>query len=158
MTKIAHVAVGRPWLDALLLVGSLADDAADALSDIDLLVVVRNGHFPQAWSDRACLHATDAVYVWDQRPNEQAEAAAHKWLTPDLVLVEALMATPRSGVRLALPWTVVTGDPEAASRLTQRPAIERTEMGVAEVHPVEAAYDEFKSRIRQAYSSTDRAV
>ena len=53
---------------------------------------------------------------------------------------------------------VVAGDPEAASRLTQRPAIERTEMGVAEVHPVEAAYDEFKSRIRQAYSSADRAV
>lgn len=158
LTKIADVAAQRPWLDALLLVGSLADDAADALSDIDLLAVVREGQFQHAWADRRYLHAREAVCAWDQRPNEQAEVAAHKWLTPDLVLVEVLIATPSSGVRLADPWAVVAGDREAPGRLTQRSPIQRTEMGAVEVHPVEAAYDEFKSRIRRACSSPDRAV
>lgn len=149
LAKIVDAVGHRPWLDALLVVGSLADDAADALSDVDLVLVVLEGHFEAAWSERLGLHAADALRVWDQRP-EQAEVGAHKWLTADLVLVEMLIATPSSGVRLAEPWLLVAGNHDVGARLTSRPPIERRELGVAVPHPVEAAYDEFKTRVRHA--------
>jgi hypothetical protein len=150
--EIADAVARSTWLDALLVVGSLADGAADALSDIDLLVIVREGHFDQAWAERESLRVTGALCAWDQRPDHDAEIAAHRWLTPHLVLVEALIATSASGVRLAEPWKLVTGRSDASSALTHRPPIERSEMCATEPHPVEAAYDEFKSRVRRACS------
>lgn len=150
--RIAKATTERQWLDGLLLVGSLAGDAADALSDIDLLVVVREDHFHQAWAERSHLHAGDALFMWDQRPNPAAEMAAHKWLTTDLVLVEALIATPSSGVRLADPWRMIAGDDEAPNRLTRRSPIGQSEIGAGETHPVEAAYDDFKRSIRRECS------
>jgi hypothetical protein len=152
LTKIADAAARATWLDALLVVGSLADDAADALSDIDLLVIVREGQFEQAWAERGLLRVTDTLCAWDQRLDERAEVAAHRWLTSALVLVDALIATPSSGVRLAEPWELVVGEPAVPTRLTHRPPIERSEMGTTEPHPVEAAYDEFKTRVRRACS------
>lgn len=149
LTKIVAAVTPAWWLDALLVVGSLAADAADALSDIDLLVIVRDGQFEQAWDDRGSLRVGDVLYAWDQRSPEAAEVGAHRWLTNDLVLVEALIATPSSGVRLAEPWRLLAGDRDASSRLIRRPPIDRREMGGTKPHPVEAAYDEFKSRIRR---------
>jgi hypothetical protein len=152
LTKIADAASRTTWLDALLLVGSLADDAADALSDIDLLVIIREGSFEQAWVERETLRVTGTLCAWDQRLDHDAEVAAHRWLTPELVLVEALIATASSGVRLAEPWKLVVGRSDAPTALTSRPPIARSEMGATQPHPVEAAYDEFKSRVRRACS------
>jgi hypothetical protein len=152
LTKITDAVSRATWLDALLVVGSLADGAADALSDIDLLVIVREGQFEQAWAERGALHVTGTLCEWDQRLDERAEIAAHRWLTGELVLVEALIATTSSGVRLAEPWELAAGRPDTPIGLTHRPPIERDEMGAAEPHPVETAYDEFKSRVRRACS------
>src|SRR3954462_12990892 len=58
LTKIADAVARTTWLDALLVVGSLADGVADALSDIDLLVIVGEGQFEQAWADREALRVT----------------------------------------------------------------------------------------------------
>jgi len=146
--RIAARARDRPWLDAVLLVGSLAADTADALSDVDLLVVVRDGRFDEAWAERAVLQSEDALFAWDQRDDPNREIGAHRWLSGDVVLVEALFGTPSSGMRLAPPWSVLAGAPDAAARLIPRPPIERTEMGHSAAHPVEAAYDEFKMRLR----------
>jgi hypothetical protein len=103
--------------------------------------------FEDAWQLRHELHGTGSLACWDGR--RQAEAAAHKWVTADLVLVEALFAGPDSGVRLAPPWRVVAGDPDLALRFTPRPPIQRTEMG-SDVHPVERAFDELKVALRAA--------
>lgn len=150
--KIADAVAVSAWLDALLVVGSLAAGAADALSDIDLLVIVREGQFEQAWAERGSLRVTGTICAWDERLDQDAEIAAHRWLTSDLVLVEALIATTSSGVRLAEPWELVTGRSDTPTGLKHRPAIARSEMGATEAHPVEAAYDEFKSRVRRACS------
>jgi hypothetical protein len=146
LRKISQAVADRPWLDGLLVVGSLADDAADALSDIDLLVIIREKHFDQAWNERADLHGGESpLFAWDHRPDDASEIAAHRWLTSDLVLVEALIATPSSGLRLAPPWVLVAGDAHCHALLAPRPPIERSEMdGAPEAHPVETAYDEFK--------------
>jgi hypothetical protein len=146
-----------PWLRSLLVIGSLAeDDKADALSDIDLLVVVFPDAFDAAWAHREELHATGALCSWDQRADESSDVAAHRWLTPDLVLVEALMATPASGVRLADPWRLAAGDPAAPHELAHRPPIDRAEMSATQTHPVEAAYDELKAQVRRACSGASR--
>ena len=152
LMKIADAASRTTWLDALLVVGSLAADAADALSDIDLLVIVREGGFEQAWAERDTLRVTGTLCAWDQRLDQDAEVAAHRWLTPELVLVETLIATASSGVRLADPWELVVGRSDTPAGLTRRPSIARSEMGTTQPHPVEAAYDEFKSRVRRACS------
>jgi hypothetical protein len=153
LTKIAIAASRTTWVEALLVVGSLADDSADALSDIDLLVVVREGGFEQAWAERETLRVTGTLCAWDQRLDQDAEVAAHRWLTPELVLVEALIATPSSGVRLAEPWELVVGRSDTPAGLTRRPPIARSEMDpTTQPHPVEAAYDEFKSGVRRACS------
>jgi hypothetical protein len=152
LSEIAKAASRTTWLDALLLVGSLADGAADALSDIDLLVIVREGRFNEAWNERELLRVAGTLCAWDQRPDTTAEVAAHRWLTPDLVLVEALVATSASGVRLADPWELVVGRADAPTRLNHRPPITRSEMGATAPHPVEAAYDDFKNRVRRACS------
>ena len=152
LLKIADAASRTTWLDALLVVGSLADGAADALSDIDLLVIVHEGAFDQAWAERETLRVTGTLCAWDQHKDQDAEVAAHRWLTPDLVLVEALIATPASGVRLADPWELVAGRSDAPAGLTRRPPIARSELDATQPHPVEMAYDEFKSRVRRACS------
>jgi hypothetical protein len=150
LSGITDAAGQESWLRALILIGSLADDTADALSDLDLLVIVHEGRFAAAWASREALHATAALYSWDQFSGDLIEVAAHRWLTPDLVLVEALFATASSGLRIAPPYLVVTGDRDAPTALTPRAPIERSEMEPGKAHPVEAAYDEFKTRLRGA--------
>lgn len=150
LEQIADAARQFEWLRALLVVGSMAASTADALSDLDLLVIVHEGQFADAWQQRGLLHVTEALCAWDQRPDESREAAAHRWLTPELILVEALMATASSGVRLAQPWLVAAGDEGAADELAPRPPIKRSEMSGSESHPVEQAYDEFKRSVRRA--------
>lgn len=150
LDRIVAVAPSLPWIDGIVLVGSMADGEADALSDIDLLVVVAEGCHDEAWRDRERLEATGAIYRFDQRLDPSRQIGVHRWLTDDLVLVEALIGTASSGVRLAEPWVQVHGDTAVPARLAHRDRIRRSELGQLEPHPVEAAYDEFRARIRAA--------
>ena len=96
MQKIATVQDEDEFLGAFL-VGSFAADAVDSVSDVDLIVVALDGAFSTAWEQRDRLHATGALASWDEHDGVFEEAAVHVWLTPDIVLVEALIATLSSG-------------------------------------------------------------
>jgi len=93
------VAAIAPRLDAspdvhgALLVGSLASGNADAASDVDLLVRTRAEAFSAAWHARSDLHATGALISWDEESHLEREIATHRWVTDDLLLIEALFAT-----------------------------------------------------------------
>jgi hypothetical protein len=139
-----------PWVAAVVVIGSLASDLADGVSDVDLLVGVHDGAFDQAWRNRDRLRVTGAVHNWDHWLDEPNGAGTHKWLTSDIVLVEALIGVPASGIRLAPPWRVLAGDPRVADRGPARPPISRTEAGPGALHPVEVAYDDFKERLRRS--------
>ncbi len=133
-----------------LLLGSFAAGRADDLSDVDVLVLTANGEFPALWRRRHDLHGRDVLLCWDDIRDDLAGLGGHKWLTADLVLVECLLAEPRSGVRLAEPHAVVTGDARILQRVTRRPPVSRDEMSEEGLHPVEVAYDRLKTAIRDA--------
>jgi hypothetical protein len=67
------------------------------------------------------------------------------------VLVECLLATPASGVRLAEPAAVLAGDRGLLDRFPRRPPVTRAEMAAhrVDVHPVERAYDQLKETVRR---------
>lgn len=124
--------------------GSLAAGTADAASDIDLIICTRPGRFADAWAARHELHATGALVSWDDHRQAGTEIAVHRWVTPDLVLVEALYAAPGSGARLAQPWKLITGDHDTAAAFPARPPIHRSEMNRDAAHPVDQAFDDLK--------------
>jgi len=72
----------------------------------------------------------------------------------DLVLVECLLATPSSGVRLAEPAAVLAGGRELLDRYPRRPPVTRAEMAAqpVDLHPVERAYGELKEAVRRTLS------
>lgn len=138
-----------PALHGLVLVGSLVTGDIDPLSDVDALVIARDGRFEEAWAARNGLEGGESVVSWDRRSPEMAEAGAHKWMTNDLVLMDCLLATATSGVRLAEPFEVLVGPADLATRIPSRPPIARGEMALTG-HPIEDAYDELKMAIRRA--------
>jgi predicted nucleotidyltransferase len=97
MQKIPATVRDEDEVLGAFLVGSFAADAADSVSDVDLIVVALDGAFSAAWEQRDRLHATGALASWDEHDRVFEEAAVHVWLTPDIVLVEALIATLSSG-------------------------------------------------------------
>ena len=111
-----------------------------------LAAITRPGRFADAWACRRELHVTGALVSWDGQRQAATEVAVHRWVTPDLVLVEALFAEPGSGVRLAQPWRLIAGEPEVAAVFPARPPINRSEMNRAGAHPVDQAFDDLKSR------------
>ncbi|WP_203930801.1 nucleotidyltransferase domain-containing protein [Virgisporangium ochraceum] len=139
-----------PWVEVVVVIGSLASGRADGVSDVDLLVGVHKGAFAAAWRDRERLRVTGALYGWDHWHDGSKGAGTHKWLTADAVLVEVLLGEATSGIRLAPPWRVLAGDPGAAGRWPPRPPIPRSELSGSTdgLHPVEVAYDDFKARLR----------
>lgn len=141
-----------PELEGAILLGSFARGEVDALSDLDLVLVVPEGGFQAAWAARTTLHSAPIVAAWDQRDAGFAQAGAHKWISEALVLVECLLATATSGVRLAEPAVVLAGNPGLLDRFPTRPPITRAEVEAqpADVHPVERAYDEFKNSVRDS--------
>jgi predicted nucleotidyltransferase len=144
-------------LEGAIVVGSFADGRADALSDIDLLLCVRPGRFDEAWASRDRLHVTGALAAWDDRRGGFPEVGAHRWVTADIVLVEALIATPGSGVLLAPPWRVLAGPADLPDLFPQRPPIDRgTELRAAS-HPVERAFDTLKLALREAAAGREAA-
>ena len=113
---------------AAILIGSFAAGTSDDLSDVDLVIAVEDGAFADAWAQRAQLHAGEALYRWDVRTEPDRDVAAHKWITRDLVLVEALIAAPAARTRLADPYRVVGGDAAAVAGFVRTPPIERTDL------------------------------
>jgi predicted nucleotidyltransferase len=154
--RLAARVEASPVLDALLLLGSLARGEGDAVSDVDAIVVVMEGRFDAAWATREELEGGEAIVAWDDLERGRPEIAGHKWLTRDLVLVECLLATPSSGVRLADPFRVVAGDSSVPERMTRRPPFDRLELDAYVADREAEGYD--LHEIEQAYAALTRAV
>jgi len=139
-----------PMIEVAVLVGSLADGRGDPVSDVDLLVFVAAGRFREVWAGRHGLHGPDSAVCWDQVDPQRPDVGVFRWVGPDGVLVEVLVAEVRSGVRVASPAVMVLGDVAAFDRLPRRAPIRREEFGTTAPHPVDAAYDAFKQAVRAA--------
>jgi len=143
---LAERVAAAPHLAGLMLLGSFARGNADSLSDVDFIVVVDPGGFDEAWAKRHELHA-DGAACWDYPRPDEREVAAHRWLTPDLVLFDGLISTP-SGARVADPLVVLVGDVGLADRMTRfDPA---AQPGSVELHEVERLYGLLKLATRAA--------
>jgi hypothetical protein len=153
LDDVAATVDAAPHLTGAIVIGSLAGGEVDELSDVDLVVVVEDGAYEQAWQRRCDLHG-DVLFCWDVTGDAAAVVGAHKWLAADVVLVECLITEADGGCRLAPPHRVLVGPDDLASRLPPRPPIERREM-TGGGHPVEDAYDAFKQAVRRTWR--DRA-
>lgn len=138
-----------PEAEAVILIGSLASGTADAVSDVDAIVVVAESAFAAGWGHRHRLHAASAIACWDQLSDPRSDVAAHKWIDENGVLVEVLLGTASGRMRVGEPARLVLGDPVVLGRMHRRPAIAREEM-TRSVHPIEAAYDLLKESVRNA--------
>jgi predicted nucleotidyltransferase len=127
LVHVAERIAESPALDGMLLIGSFVSGRADELSDVDLIVVVAEGRFAEAWQQREMLQTPDVLVAWDWPP-DGGEAAGHKWLTRDLVLVECALWTPSSAVRLADPFAVLVGEASLGDRFDRRGEISRMEL------------------------------
>jgi hypothetical protein len=147
-------------LAGALLLGSFATRTADELSDVDVLVVVREGRFDPAWAARSRLDGGEAIVAWDDVDPARAEIGGHKWLTRELVLLECLLATPSSGVRLAEPFSTLVGDASLPDLLERRAPIARDELedfaqaraDLGRAHPVETASEHLASTVHASRS------
>ena len=142
-----------PGVEAVLLIGSLAAGRADAMSDVDAIVIVDRSSFAAVHRHRHDLHADTVPACWDH-PTEPAadpppDVAAHKWIDDNGVLVEVLLGTVAGPLRVAEPARVVLGDPTVLTRVRRRPPVTRLEMTAA-THPIEAAYDLLKDAVRRS--------
>lgn len=146
--SVLDAVAGDPDVLGVLLLGSFAAGTADALSDLDLLLVAQDGRFNGVWQNRAAMHGP-ALRAWDLFAGDRP-IGAHKWLTGELVLVECLIAEPGSGVRLAEPFVLLSGPADLPERLTWREPIPRSEVATGEFvgDPVELLYDAFKRYVR----------
>jgi hypothetical protein len=150
LLHLAEALGDAPFL-GLVLLGSFARGEADALSDVDFTVFVAEGRFDEAWELRHRLHAADAA-CWDYpRPPGDRDVAGHRWLTPDLVLFDGLIATP-SGTRVANPVNVLVGGTALESRLVKREPISAAEKEARrdeiELHEIEQLYGQLKLAFR----------
>jgi predicted nucleotidyltransferase len=160
--RLADCIHETPELVAGFLLGSLARGDADNLSDVDLIVIVQEGSFEAAWADRHTLESDDALTAWDDPDPERPEIGAHKWITRDLVLVEIVLATASSGIRLADPFVVVAGDPEVADRVERRPPIAREDLRkfadmrveTGRANEIETRYEALVNAVRRAGAGT----
>lgn len=152
MEDLAHRIAQISSIEGLILIGSLAAGTADALSDVDTIAITTVTGFGTAWADRHRLHADSVCACWDITEPDHPDAGAHKWIGIDGVLVECLLTPPDSGVRLASPAQLITGDPDVIDKLPRRDPIVRTEMSGG--HPVEDSYDAFKKTVRAFAAKT----
>jgi hypothetical protein len=139
---------GSVAMGALVVVGSFASRTADAVSDLDLFFITYKGRFEDAWNRRRDLHVTGAIVEWDLVDAQGDAVGGHRWLSPDLVLVEAVISGPDGGGRLAEPFRLVTGDPQLLKGFPRREPVETDDMTAVD-HPVDIAYDAFKRAVRE---------
>jgi predicted nucleotidyltransferase len=152
LERLSEYVEGSADIGTLVLVGSFANRAADALSDLDLFFITYQGRFEGAWHRRRDLHVTGAIVEWDLDP-PGAAVGGHRWLSPDLVLVEAVISGPDGGGRLAEPFRLVRGDPQLLKWFPRREPDEADEMTAVD-HPVDIAYDAFKKAVRDRGQSS----
>ena len=160
IVRLARTVEAMPALEGAILIGSFAADTADEISDVDVIAIVSEGRFDEAWDGRSDLEASEALVAWDAVDPQHAEIRGHKWLTKDMVLVDCLLATPSSGVRLANPFRVLAGGSSLPDRLTRRQPIVRAEVeafadeleAAGRVHDAERAYHALANTIRAARS------
>jgi hypothetical protein len=93
-------------------------------------------------------HATGALVCWNDRDGDQ-QFGVYRWVTADIVLVEALFAVPGTGLRPAMPWKVISGDASMTRLFPSRLPIDRAEFDVAGAHPIDLAFDQLKPALRR---------
>lgn len=155
LQRIATKVSGDSAYLGLILIGSFASGTCDSLSDIDLIVAVRDGMFDEAWRRRETLREAPVAAAWDERKEQFTEAGSHKWVTHEVIFVECFLATPTSGVQVADPAHVIVGEQALLDRFPRRGPIDRSEMQ-GEPHPVERAYDDLKALLRKSSDGTHR--
>jgi Nucleotidyltransferase domain len=128
LVAIARRAEEYPSIDGLLALGSFARGSADEASDLDLVVVVREGHFDRVWAERHQFMPPGTLAWWDQTDDLGFEQGVRKFITRDVVKVELVFTTGRS-FPLAEPYAVLVGDPSIADRFSPRPRITDEELG-----------------------------
>ncbi|MGH2737156.1 MAG: nucleotidyltransferase domain-containing protein [Actinomycetota bacterium] len=151
LERLTRCVEKSPDIGAMLLVGSFASGTADVVSDLDLFLITYEGRFEQAWKRRDELHVTGAIVHWDEQAGEPHSVAGHRWVTPELVLVESVISAPRDGARLAAPFKLVVGDTRLVENFPRRPPIDRSEMTDEATHPVDSAYEELKEAVRRHF-------
>ena len=82
-----------PEIEAVVLIGSLASGAADSVSDVDAIVIVRESSFDAGRQQRHALHTASVPACWDYPIDPPSEVTAHKWIDDSGVLVGVLIAT-----------------------------------------------------------------
>jgi predicted nucleotidyltransferase len=157
----AETAANMAEVDGVLLLGSFAAGRADQISDVDLVAVVTDGRFDDAWARRRELETDGTLYRWDVHIESDGDAASHKWITQDIVKVECGFADPaRSAMQLAEPYAVIVGGESVATRF---PPLEPIPPDVLEAYAqelrdkgmvpeVEAVYGELRRALRRAAS------
>jgi hypothetical protein len=158
----AETAATIPGLDGLLLLGSFSSGRADQISDVDLVAVVADGKFDEAWDQRHNFETPGTLYRWDVRIESDGDAASHKWITQDVIKVECGFAdASRSAMQLAEPYAVLVGDESVATRF---PPLEPIPDDVLEAYvqhlrdqgmvpEVETCYGELRRALRRVMSS-----
>ena len=152
MSAIARYLATTGEVLGALVVGSMAAGTANAASDVDLIVCAHPGRFEEAWQIRKHMHVTGALASWDDKGDGGAEIGVHRWVTSDVILIEALFATPGSGVRLGRPWMAIAGKRRVAACFPPRPRdtpIDRSEFDPQEMaYRVDRALDMQKTALR----------
>ncbi|MBA3375512.1 MAG: hypothetical protein H0U00_06815 [Actinobacteria bacterium] len=107
-------------LDALIVIGSFATVQADEAGDLDLLIAVSEGRFPEAWDRRTELETRDALVAWDFRPEPHKPIGTRTFLTRDMIKVELQLSGPSAaGAVLAEPRHVLIGEESITKRYAQ---------------------------------------
>jgi predicted nucleotidyltransferase len=148
LERLGDYVEASPAIGTLVVVGSFAAGNADAVSDLDLFFVTYPDRFEDAWNHRHELHVTGALVEWDVLEPASQRVGGHRWLSLDLVLVEAVISESDGGGRIAEPFRLVRGDPELLDQFPRREAIDVNEMS-ANGHPIDVAYDAFKQAVRE---------
>ena len=145
-----------PDLDGLLLLGSFAAGRADQISEVDLVAVVAEGRFDEAWARRRELETAGTLYEWDVRIEPDGDAASHKWITQDIVKVECGFAdAARSAMQLAEPYAVLVGDASVATRF---PPLEPIPPEVLEAYAQELRDKGMVPEVETVYGDLRRAL
>jgi hypothetical protein len=127
LQRLAARVEATSLLEGAVLIGSLAASGGDDLSDIDVIAVVIEGRFEEAWAARAELAGGEDLIGWDDVDPGRPLVAKRMWLTRDLVLVECLLAAP-GHAHLAEPFKLVAGPAAVTERLPRRESIQRREL------------------------------
>jgi len=149
-------------IDGLMLLGSFAAGRADEVSDVDLVAVVADGLFREAWARRRELQTPGTLFEWDVVIEADGDAGSHKWITRDIVKVECgIVDATRSTMQLAEPYAVIAGNTSVPTRF---PPLEPIPRDVLEAYAqelrdkglvpeVETRYGELRDALRRAISS-----